>query len=277
MCALTLSFNTFENNLAFAIKNDSISSNNKAGKLVSQKLIATYTLSTRKNFQYELLFYIPSTKNFQGLTFFDGYFYCGFDLGAGNGKIIKYDMSGKKICETAPMTIGHCAELGYRTKTSKIYIANGGGNNLTHIYVVDYTTSTILKNLNYESLGTSALLAIDNVHDYLILHTISRGADIYNPTFTIINLANMNVINTFNIPTQGVPQGLETDGKYIYLYTNNKITILNYKGIIIATYHFNNSGESEGLTFALEYGRSYLAMGYTSPNRIYIIKSMVFK
>lgn len=260
VCALALSINTFENNLAFAIRNDRISSNNKAEK-----------------FQYELLFHIPSAKNFQGLTFFDGHFYCGFDLGAGNGKIIKYDMSGKKICETASMSVGHCAELGYRTKTNKIYIANGGGTNLTHIYVVDYTTSVVLSNLSYERLGTSALLAIDNVHDYLILHTISSGADIGTPTFTIINLANMNVINTFNIATQGVPQGLETDGKYIYLYTNNKITILNYEGIIIATYRFNNPGESEGLTFALEYGKPYLAMGYASPNRIYIIRSMIFK
>ena len=218
---------------------------------------------------YNLPFYIKDKHNLQGITFFDKCFYCGFDIGGGNGKIVKYDMSGKRNSETKLMRLGHCADLGYRSRTNKIYVSNGGGHKLTHVYVVDYPTSTILTTLNYERLGTSALLAIDNVHDYLILHTILKRGDAGNPTFTIINLVNMKVINSFNVASQGVPQGLETDGEHIYLYTNNKITVFNYEGAIIDTYHVKKRGESEGITIASENGTPYLGVGYTSPNRIY--------
>ena len=47
--------------------------------------------------------------------------------------------------------------------------------------------------LNYKRLGTSALLAIDNINNYLILHTVLHNGDFGNPTFIIINLANMKV------------------------------------------------------------------------------------
>ncbi|MGH4050655.1 MAG: YncE family protein [Clostridium sp.] len=223
----------------------------------------------------DLLFNIKDKNNLQGITFFNKYLYCGFDIGGGKGKIVKYNMAGERISQTKPMMLGHCADLSYRTRTNKIYVANGGGNNLTRIYVVDYEKGEIQSTLNYERLGTSALLAIDNVHDYLILHTVLNHGDAGNPTFTIIDLAKMKAINSFNVACKGVPQGLETDGKYIYLYTNNKITVFNYQGAIIATYHVNKRGESEGITIISDHGATYLAVGYNSPNRFYkiLIKS----
>ncbi|WP_298844343.1 hypothetical protein [uncultured Clostridium sp.] len=229
-------------------------------------------IDNTKSNECMLLFNLPDKGVMQGMTFFDGYFYCSFDLSNGNGKIVKYDSVGSKISETKPMAIGHCAEISYRASTNKIYICNGGGNNPTHVYVVDYNSSKIQTDLNYARLGHSALLAIDNVHNFLILHTTLSG-DTGNPKFTIINLANMSTVASFNIVSQGIPQGLETDGKNIYLYTNNKITIIDYNGTIISSYSINKTGESEGLTIAFENGTSFLAMGYNSPNRIYALKS----
>ncbi|MBU3179644.1 YncE family protein [Clostridium psychrophilum] len=253
----------------FVAINQKKSLNNKSKKLELIK----YTHPTNKSSDNSL-FNIKDKHNFQGITFFKNHFYCGFDVGNGHGKIVKYDRFGEEIFETKSMVVGHCADLGYRTKTNNIYIANGGGHNLARVYVVDYTKSSILSTLNYNSLGTSALLAIDNVHDYLILHTVINRGDNGNPTFTIINLANMHVINTFNISTKGTPQGLETDGKNIYLYTNNKITVLDYKGSIITTYYIHKTGESEGITIALENEIPFLAIGYNSPNRIYALRGL---
>lgn len=241
--------------------------------LFAPKSTSQYTPSASKKNVYELLFYLPDTGTMQGLTYYSGYFYVSFDLGSGNGKIVKYDLSGKKISETASMVIGHSAEIAYRESTGKIYVSNGGGTNPTHVYVVNFATSVIDSNLNYESLGTSALLCIDNVHDYLILHTVLSGGDTGSPKFTIINLANNAIINTFTIGTQGTPQGLEADGKHIYLYTNNKVTVLDYEGTIITSYPVNKTGESEGLTMAAEYGTSFLAMGYNTPNRLYALRN----
>lgn len=256
--------------LLFPLKSMAIDNN----ILYSLNVIPKYIPSTSipKNNEYKLLFNLPDKGVMQGLTFHNEYFYCSFDLGNGNGKIVKYDCVGNKISETKSMIIGHCAEIAYRVSTNKIYVCNGGGNNPTHVYVVDYNSSKIQTDLNYESLGHSALLAIDNVHDYLILHT-ALSNDTGNPKFTIINLTNMSTVATFGIVNQGIPQGLETDGKHIYLYTNNKITVIDYNGIIIMSYVINKKGESEGLTIASEYGTSFLAMGYNSPNRIYALKS----
>ncbi|MBU3111000.1 Ig-like domain-containing protein [Clostridium lacusfryxellense] len=218
---------------------------------------------------YKLLFNLNDTLNFQSITFFNQYLYCGFDIGNGKGKISKYSMSGKKISETKSMAVGHSADLAYRAKTGNIYIANGGGNSKTHVYVVKYESSQILSNLNFEKLGTSALIAIDNVHDYLILHTVLSSGDSGSPKFTIINLANMKVINTFNVPNQGVPQGLEVHGNQIYLYTNNKITTFDYNGKKISTRYISNTGESEGIAMTLDNNFQRLVIGYTGENRIY--------
>ena len=72
----------------------------------------------------KLLFNLNDTHNFQSLTYFNNYIYCGFDVGSGQGEISKYSMTGTKISQTKPMKIGHSADLGYRTKTGNIYMAN---------------------------------------------------------------------------------------------------------------------------------------------------------
>ena len=242
--------------------------------LLAPKSISKYIPSTNKTNVYELMFYLPDTGTMQGMTYWDGYFYVSYDLGNPNGKICKYDSVGNKISETSSMAIGHCAEIAYRASTGKIYVSNGGGTNPTHVYVVDYATSAILIDLDYTSLGNSALVAIDNVHDYMILHATLTGGDTGTPTFTIINLVNSDVIATFSIPTQGIPQGLESDGKNIYFYTDNKVTILDYEGTILSSYAVDKNGESEGLTLASEYGTTFIAMGYSTPNRIYALRSV---
>jgi len=222
-----------------------------------------------------LLFNIPETTlNFQGLTYYGGYFYAGYDIDSvGIGRIIKYDVKGNTIKTSPNLAIGHCAELGYRVSNGHIYIANGGGGNPTRIYEVDMETVTpyVVSDLNLESLGNSALLAIDNVNDKLIVHTAIN--DTGNPTFTICSFAGV-IDNQFTIANQGVPQGLEYYDGYLYYYTNNKITILTEGGTIVNTITINGiSGESEGITLIEDATNPFLVIGYNTANRLYIIEN----
>lgn len=256
---------------AFVLIPNMVNHSNVPKKMIKQNTHINPPNINKKS-AYKLLFYIKNKHNFQGITFLNGYFYCSFDVGHGMGNIVKYDITGKKVSETKPMFLGHCASIAYRIKTNTIYIANGGGRNLTRIYIINYNKSKILDTLKYNNLGTSALLAIDNINNYLILHTVLHNGDFGNPTFTIINLANRKVIHSFSAVREGVPQGLETDGKHIYLYTNNKITVYNYKGTVLGKYSINKIGESEGIAIESRQTKSYLTVGFKSPNRIYEVR-----
>ncbi|WP_346938206.1 hypothetical protein [uncultured Clostridium sp.] len=249
----------------------SAKTNTISPKNTSQTRVVTSNVSS--DCVFDRLFFIEETDNMQGVTFYNGFYYIGFDIGTGNGRISKYASDGKKIDDSGILAIGHCAELSFRIFNEHIYVANGGGTNPTHIYEVSYNTKTIVKDYDFSTLGTSALVAIDNLSDKMLVHTSTSG-DIGNHVFTFVEFDTGNVISTFNIPNQGVPQGLEIIDGYIYLYTNNKITIMDFQGTIKNLISIPKDGESEGLCLASNYGSSFLAIGYNTPNRIYSFRTV---
>lgn len=265
ICAMILTFNLtgFSKPVnAISVYNSILLSSRQAPRYIPNKNISY-------NNRYKLLFNLNTNENMQGLASYNGYFYVGFDLGNGQSKIVKYNSTGKKVSETQNMRINHCAEIAYQNKTGKLFVSNGGGDNATHVYEIDFNSTKIIKDYNLGILGDSALLAIDNVHNYLILHTVVSGGDKGNPTITIINLANMSKVASFKIKNEGIPQGLESDGRNIYLYTNNKTTVMDYKGRIASIYDVTEKGESEGMTLATVNGKGIMTIGFNNSDRIY--------
>ncbi|MGL5870653.1 hypothetical protein [Clostridium chrysemydis] len=219
-----------------------------------------------------LLFNVSDDLNQQGLTYWNDNFYIGFDVGSNKGEIIKYNKIGIKISSTGKIGIGHTADLGFRKKNGKIYVANGGGSNRTHVYEVDFNKKKITKDINLEQFGTAALLAIDNEKDRLILHT-SKGGDNGKITFNILDFNGKLLEQQFEISNQGTPQGLEYYKSMLYYYTNNTITCINVKTHnIVGKLHIKEKGESEGITLVQDGSTTYLAIGYKKNNRVYSIK-----
>lgn len=153
-----------------------------------------------------------------------------------------------------------------------IYVANGGGSNPTHIYEVDFDKKKVTKDINLEKYGSSALLAINNDKDELILHTSPDG-DHGKIIFSIIDFNNNSLKQQFEIHNQGVPQGLEYYDGILYYYTNNNITCIDLDTKnIIKNFEIKETGESEGITLAYDNNIPYLAIGYNKNNRIYALK-----
>ncbi|OOM80327.1 hypothetical protein [Clostridium sp. BL-8] len=227
-------------------------------------------LNLNSNHKFELAFNIMQKDNFQAITYNDDVFYAGFDMGRGQGIIREYDSNGNFIKETQKIGIGHSAGLAYRKSNGHIYACNGGGTNPTFIYEIDMTATTpsIVNTLNYNSLGNSALIAIDNDNDQLILHTAS--SDTADPTFSICKFDG-TIIKQFTVHNQGVPQGLDYYQNQLYLFTNNKITVMDLNGNITKVVNVNESGESEGMTIGIKNNIPFIAVGYNTPNRVYIL------
>jgi HKD family nuclease len=231
-----------------------------------------YTSKDNYKTNLDLIFEVSDTGNMQGLTYYDGYFYIGFDQGSGNGKILKYTKGGKLEKDSGSLALGHCAELAYRKANHNIYVANGGGTSPAHIYEIDMTAATpsILDDFDFAEYGNAALVAIDNDNDRMILHTAAD--DFSNPTFRILQF-NGTLISQFSIPFQGTPQGLDYYQGYLYYYTGNKITAIDLTGNIQTSLEISKSGESQGLTIAGDYESPFIAVGYNTPNRLYALRS----
>jgi hypothetical protein len=227
--------------------------------------------STEK-YYFEPMFRIPSNDTMQGIAFYDGYVYIGFDMGNGKGSIRKYDTGGNLIKDSGLLGLNHTADLAYRNSNGHIYVVNGGSSNPTFVYEVDMsvTTPSIISTLNFNSLGNSGLLAIDNEHDQLIIHTATNDTGV--PTFSICKFDG-TILSQFTIPNQGVPQGMDYYQNQIYFYTNNKITVMDLKGVIISTIPVPKTGESEGIAIAGDYTTPFIIVGYNQPNRVYTLRS----
>lgn len=226
-----------------------------------------------EKYVFDLVFHLPDSGNMQGLTYYNGYYYVGFDVGGGNGVIRKYNGAGKKVKESGPIAIGHAAELAYRVSNNRIYVANGGGTFPTYVYEVnmDAATPSITKTLDFTALGNAGLLAIDNDRDLLLVHTAPSDSGQLLFSFSDFN---GNILHQFSMPNQGVPQGLAISQNQIYYYTNNKITILDYFGNIMNVMPIPKSGESEGLTISGDYLTPSITVGYNAPNRLYALRSV---
>jgi hypothetical protein len=217
-------------------------------------------------------FFVNQRLENQGLTYAGGFYYIGYDVGNGNGYVERYTKAGNLDSNFGGVAIPtrHTSELAYRPADGRLYAASGGGKEPAIVYRIAGDGRSVDFTYDFTQFGNSALIAIDRENDLLLLSSTQSNGDAGNPTFRLIDWNNNNrIVKEFNIPFQGIPQGLETYNGIIYYYTNNKITLLDQTGKILAKWTFNISGESEGLTLVMENGTTYLAVGYNPPQRIY--------
>jgi len=210
-----------------------------------------------------LLFEIDSKDNMQGIAYANGFYYVSFDIGKGYGVIRKYTKTGVLVQQSPPLLIGHSSEIDYREKNGNFYVSNGGGTNPTKITEVNFNDENpyVVKTIDLTNLGNSALVAVDNYSDNLVVHTAAN--DKANPTINIVDF-NGKLINKFSIKNQGVPQGLAVNNSIIYYYTNNKITLINYSGQVIGSVKIQQAGESEGIAIEQEGSDVEVVYGYNN-------------
>lgn len=216
--------------------------------------------------QEKLEFKVKSKENMQGLAYNNGFYYIGFDMKNNKGKIQVYDKKGNLKRESKLLDIGHVADLSFNSNKNVLYAVNGGGKNKTKVYEIDIEKDMkIIKTIDFSKLGNSGLMTFDNKENILILHTSNNDKSKHK--FSKCNLDG-EILETFEIDNIGVPQGIEYLNGDIYFYTNDKITVINFKDKkIVDTYNLNISGESEGVTFVKDENK--VAYGYNKQNRIY--------
>jgi len=214
-----------------------------------------------------VLFEIETKDNMQGVAYANGYYYISFDVGKGYGVIRKYTKNGTLVQQSQPLLIGHSSEIDYREKNGDLYVSNGGGMNPTKITEVNFNVENpyVVQTMDLSNLGNSALVAIDNYSDNLVVHTAAN--DKANPTISIVDF-NGKVVNKFSIKNQGVPQGIAVNNSIIYYYTNNKITMINYSGQVIGSVRIQQPGESEGIAIEQDGPDVSVVYGYNKSNRL---------
>lgn len=185
--------------------------------------------------------------------------------------IREYDMAGTRRKESAPLAVGHAAEVSVDDVTGLLYVATGGGTNPTKVNVVDWAPARprIVRTIDLGSLGNSGLVAVDNGRRGLLVHA---GPDDQGPFVFAFTSLDGTVRSTFHLPYQGVPQGLEMAGEKILYYTNDTITVLDRAGTILRTIDIPLTGESEGLAVAATGRGTRVFAGYNKPNRIYAMR-----
>ncbi|WP_368869021.1 hypothetical protein [Proteus mirabilis] len=222
-------------------------------------------------------FHVNQNYNNQGLAFWNGYYYIGYDLGNGKGMVERYAQNG--VIDTSyggvSIPINHTADLAYRVKDGFIYSASGGGAEPTYIRKIAKDGKSVVESIDLTNYGNSALCAIDNHNDILILHSTLSGGDSGLPTFTFFEFGNWDhPIKQFTLPkTLGVPQGMDVYDNSVYFYTNNKITQLSYSGEIIGVVTIQAQGESEGIAITGAYGDAFISVGYNNPRRVCVSRS----
>ncbi|HEU5025164.1 MAG TPA: hypothetical protein VFV01_09625 [Spirillospora sp.] len=223
--------------------------------------------AAERSYTFELVFDVPDTGNMQGLAYQHGRFFVGFDVGGGKGVIREYRPDGTKVKESAPLAVGHAAEVSVRRADGLLYVATGGGTNPTKVNVVDWTGEPrIVRTIDFGSLGNSGLVAVDDERDGLLVHA---GPGDNGPFVFAFTDLDGNVRSTFPLGYQGVPQGLEMSGDKVLYYTNDTITVLDRAGTILEAITIPLAGESEGLAVAPAGRGSRVFVGYNKPNRVY--------
>ncbi|NYE14483.1 hypothetical protein [Actinomadura citrea] len=223
-----------------------------------------------RTYTFDLLFNVPHTDNMQGLAYRRGRFYVGFDVGGGHGVIREYDRDGTTLKESAPLAVGHAAEISVRDRDGLLYVATGGGTNPTKVNVVDWSGEPeVVRTIDFGSLGNSGLVAVDNRRDGLLVHA---GPGDQGPFVFAFTDLDGTVRSTFDLGYQGVPQGLEMAGDKVLYYTNDTITVLDRAGTTLEAIDIPLTGESEGLAVAPAGRGTRVFFGYNKPNRVYAMK-----
>lgn len=222
-------------------------------------------------------FFVNQSLNNQGLAYYDGYYYVGYDTGSGNGIVERYASAGVIDSTYGGVTIpiNHAADLAYRLVDGRVYVASGGGAEPTYVRKLAADGKSVETSIDLTAYGNSALCAIDNANDILILHSTLTGGDTGLPTFTFFNFDNYSTpIKQFTLSaTLGTPQGMDVFEGVIYFYTNNKVNLINYDGEVVGQFNVVSPGESEGIAVVADYGQTYIAVGYNTPRRVMSVRS----
>ncbi|WEG10981.1 hypothetical protein PU629_12420 [Pullulanibacillus sp. KACC 23026] len=189
-------------------------------------------------------FELSTPLKLQSIAYLNHAFYAGFDSPNDQIIVYKYDEEGEELGHTQTLPIIHGASISADSANHHLYITNGGGMNPTQVYEVQFPQKQIIKRLNLSKLGHSGLSTVDVAHSRLWIETSPN--DHGRQTFTYCDF-NGHVLEQFTIPNQGVPQGLDFSHNRIYLYTNNRITVMSTDGKILRHLKINEPGESEGM------------------------------
>lgn len=221
-------------------------------------------------------FFVNQGMNNQGLAYYNGFYYVSYDVGGGNGMVERYAAGGTldSTYGGVSIPINHAADIAYRVADGLIYVASGGGAEPTYVRKLAANGKSVTASIDFTAYGNSALCAIDNVNDMLILHSTLTGGDGGLPTFTFFSFADLSTpLTQFTLPaTLGVPQGMDVFENTIYFYTNNKVTMISYDGEVRGNFSIGVPGESEGIAITADYGNAFIAVGYNTPRRVMTLR-----
>lgn len=245
----------------------------KSGKATGAKStsnsVSKQSTTTQTQPKPHFLFHLRFQGNMQGIAYHNGHVYVGFDLGKGTGEIREYTLGGTLVKVTPPLAIGHTASLTFDNQSGDLYVVNGGSTHPTTLYqvAIDTPSPHVVRTLNWGKFGNSGLIAIDNSTHTIWLETAPND---HGPiTFRHCDFSG-TVLQQFQVPNLGVPQGLDFYQGHLYYYTDNTITELTESGHITKTLHVALGGESEGLAVVTG-AKPAVIFGFHSPNRIYTI------
>lgn len=122
--------------------------------------------------------------NHQSVGFAKGKIYLGFDVGNGDGILMRYSVDGKLELVSKKMPIGHCADMEFRQADGKLYVVLGGGKEagkpwtMTKVARVDPDTLEFEELIDCSDLGYlgggrgyEGMVGIDNETDTLIIYS----------------------------------------------------------------------------------------------------------
>lgn len=242
------------------------------GEIGSESTVAPYSFSKQ--------FDIADTSNQQGLAFGGGFLWVCFATGGGEGKIVKYSLSGSAQKTSPNLPLGHCAEIDYRSKDGTIYAVDYNGGSVAQVRVVDMDLAqpTIVKTFDVTRYGLGQMVSIDNARDQML---VKGGSRPYR--FNYFALAGTKSATTATwlrevtyAPNLGMPQGLEIVGDdMLFLTTNfanggigsNRIHILGLDGAYQTYINVPITRESEGL--GIDPRTNNLYLGFHKPNSVY--------
>lgn len=203
--------------------------------------------------------------------------FAGVDVGGGKARIDEYDLSGKHIASSAPLPLGHAAEIAVGAKDGLLYVANGSAAAPTSIGVVDPIGWRLVRTIDAAALGVNGMIATDPTRGFVVF------ANLPGAPYTVTPMAADGTFGaSVPIPDPGgVPQGIEVVGHQWWIYTSlagggNRITkVAPATGHSLGTIELAMPGEGEGEAIDAATGRVYV--GCHGPNRFGVLERVVVR
>jgi hypothetical protein len=226
-------------------------------------------------------FDVDEPGNLQGLAYGGGSLWACFDVGKGQGRIVRYSMTGTVQKRSPRLPLGHCAEIAYRRQDGTIYaVDHVPGGKTAHVRVVDMSlvTPAVVKTIDVTRYGPARMIAVDNARDELV---VFGGRTPYRFNFLTLSGAKRTTRVTWrrqvrHRPWRGIPQGLEVVGGELLFLTSipfggtivsNRIRVF---GRALADKRFINvplAREAEGL--AINPATHFLFLGFHHTPAVY--------